>query len=125
MSRIEVRVQGLDALIARFGAAPQQVRRATRSAVARTARGLRASGRRELAASLQVPQRVIGDRVRLRLQMDAPQAGAVVWFGLEPLTVSRKRFGSLRQTRPGAVAAGRLFAGAFVVEKFGAAFRRV
>lgn len=112
--KITVSTEGLEELIASFGAVPQQIERAERRAVNKTTTWLAKGVRKDLAASIGVAQRVMDDRVRgLEYGYHGIPAG-MVWFGLNPIAITRRRFGTLTQMAKGAKAGRLSFAGAFV-----------
>lgn len=111
---ITVSTEGLEEIIASFGALPAQIERAEVRAVNKTVDWLTRGVKRDLAASIGVAQRLLDDRVRgLKHGYHGIAAGAV-WFGLNPVAITRRRFGTLTQTGRGARAGRLSFPGAFV-----------
>lgn len=93
-----------------IAATPKQVRQATRRALSRTARHMQTVVRRDAAARLRVPQKIIKGRILSHLS-DSRDA-ASIWAGTYHVPLSQ--LGEPWQTKAG-VRVGRLFyPGAFV-----------
>jgi len=128
MATLIIKAEGLDAVIDRFRAMPKQIERAKRRTVAKVAKSIASGAAKELAPAVGVAQKIIRRRISSKTYAFGERdTHGLVWFGLNPLGVTRRAFGTLRQTRAGAKAGQQAFAGAFVARmKSGhvAVFRR-
>jgi len=106
--KLDVALEGLDAVLAEFRALPKQVDRAEKRAVRKATRFLAAEVRRELAKAHGIPQKVLRQRKRIALKPNRGQ----VWVGTLPIAASH--LGTPRQTRSGARVGRRRYDKAFV-----------
>lgn len=116
MSDITISLEGLESVLASFAALPEQAARAERRAVNKVTKFVARGAKREVAKSMGVAQKILDDRIRSFNYGHRGIASGLVWFGLNPMAVTKQRFGSLTQTRIGAKAGRLSFPGAFVAE---------
>lgn len=107
--RLELDLDELEGLAARFDVAGRAMERAALVAANRAVRWARVQLQRGLAARLGVPQNAL--QGRLKALVARRRGSAAVWIALAPLNVVRAR---PKVTRTGVAAAGRDFEGAFV-----------
>lgn len=112
--KITVSTEGLEEVIASFGALPAQIARAEKRAVNKVTRWLAKGALKDIAASVGVAQKILDDRVRRLDHGYNGLAAGLVWFGLNPVAITKRRFGTLTQTPAGAKAGRLSFDGAFV-----------
>lgn len=112
MSTIVISADGLGEVVARFGALPRKIESAKRRAINKVAKGVKSAAGKEIAGVVGVAQKVIKARIASRAAAGGREG--LVWFGLNPLSVTQSRFGNLRQAKTGARAGKLAFDGAFV-----------
>lgn len=110
MATIVISGQGLDGIVAQYRALPRQIDAAKRRAVSKVTRAIPGAAARMLAPVLGVAQK----HIRGRLAAKVTNGEGVAWFGLNPLGVTQRGFGNLRQDKAGARAGRLAFKGAFV-----------
>jgi len=91
---IELDADGIDDLVRQFEATPAQLEAAMRSTYGRMGRWLRTQAVRGLSQKLGIQQKILRSRVRaFRMQggIASARVGSKVWFGLNPIPLSRLR----------------------------------
>lgn len=111
--RITISTEGLEALVASFGALPAQIKRAERRAVNKTLAWVNRGVKRDLAARIGTAQKILDTRVRTLPYGRNGLAAGLVFFGLNPIAITKRRFGALTQTPSGARAGRLSFPGSF------------
>lgn len=112
----------LDAIARSVGATEKIAVQAGRAAVRKTMRWASTRVRRAVAAKLNVPQKAIKNRFKMRQPGGRAMSGAI-WIGLDPINPI---YANARETRSGVRAAGgRTWGGAFIARGRGGTGLRV